>query len=70
MVDIPAVAEHWKTHTNDDSMTLEKFKGCLDSCCQQATLQKVDGKTFTYKFLINIERYIIEHKSVITKAVF
>lgn len=69
IVDTPTVARLWSAHcqshrVEEGSACLDEFQSALESCCSHGLLQRVGGRVSTFKFLINIQRYIIEHKSI------
>lgn len=72
VVDMPAMALLWQNQENAEHdvgkhhQTLTELKEALDMCC---AVQKVTGKEATFKFLIDIQRYIIDQKSSLLSKV-
>ena len=69
IVDTPTIADLWTKHCGGREQRgegkgatgLEKFSRSLEACCLQGLLECVQSKDGTFKFLINIQKYIIEH---------
>lgn len=70
IVDVATVAKLWERHKrphNDgtkEQVDVGRFTDLLSNSCSSEEMDEVDRNTLTFKFAVNIEKYIREHKCV------
>lgn len=74
VVDLPTLARLWQLHhqpkqLHNTAEDFDRLKDSFEHCCSQGVLQRILERNWTFKFLINVQQYIIEQKSsLFTKA--
>ena len=58
-----ALANLWGTHRNKPRMTYEKLSRALRYYYSKGIMEKVPGKRLTYKFLFDIQKYVIRNQA-------
>ena len=67
IVDVPAMAALWETHKQSVHGSSEELLSALTLCCSNGILNKIEERTMTFSFLVDIQRYILDNKFRLAK---